>query len=130
MGHIVHREYILFRSSNVSCSLAGCRPTVSIPDTGRKKTKLASGAKIVMLSPRSHLHVAGMLRFMSLTQPTELANSSFILFLCLFLSLWSFQLYFHSINSPDDSSLSHSVLPVLFLPYWSFQLWIFLRSVS
>ena len=27
---------------------------------------------------------------------------------------------FHSINSPDNSSLSHSVLPVLFLPYWSF----------
>ena len=29
---------------------------------------------------------------------------------------------FHSINSPDNSSLSHSVLPVLFLPCWSFQL--------
>ena len=28
---------------------------------------------------------------------------------------------FHSINSPDNSPLSHSVLPVLFLPYWSFQ---------
>ena len=24
---------------------------------------------------------------------------------------------FHSINSPDNSQLSHSVLPVLFLPY-------------
>ena len=29
---------------------------------------------------------------------------------------------FHSINSPDNSPLSHSVLPVSFLPYWSFQL--------
>ena len=29
---------------------------------------------------------------------------------------------FHSINSPDNSLLSRSVLPVLFLPYWSFQL--------
>ena len=29
---------------------------------------------------------------------------------------------FHSINSPDNSPLSHSVLTVLFLPYWSFQL--------
>ena len=29
---------------------------------------------------------------------------------------------FHSINSPDNSSLSHSVLLVLILPYWSFQL--------
>ena len=31
---------------------------------------------------------------------------------------------FHSINSPDNSPFSHSVLPVLFLPYWSFQLYI------
>ena len=29
---------------------------------------------------------------------------------------------FHSIDSPDNSPLSHSVLPALFLPYWSFQL--------
>ena len=29
---------------------------------------------------------------------------------------------FHSINSPNNSQLSHSVLPVIFLPYWSFQL--------
>ena len=29
---------------------------------------------------------------------------------------------FHSINSPGNSLLSQSVLPVLFLPYWSFQL--------
>ena len=31
---------------------------------------------------------------------------------------------FHSINSPDNSLLSHSVLLVLILPYWSFQLYI------
>ena len=37
---------------------------------------------------------------------------------------------FHSINSPDNSPLSHSVLPVLFLPYWSFQLYISLWYVS
>ena len=28
---------------------------------------------------------------------------------------------FHSLNSPDNSPLSHSVHLVLFLPYWSFQ---------
>ena len=28
----------------------------------------------------------------------------------------------HSINSPDNSLLSHSVVLVLFPPYWSFQL--------
>ena len=31
---------------------------------------------------------------------------------------------FHSINYPDNSPLSHSVLPVFFLPYRSFQLYI------
>ena len=31
---------------------------------------------------------------------------------------------FHSINSPDNSPLSHSVLAVAFLPCWSFQLYI------
>ena len=29
---------------------------------------------------------------------------------------------FISVNSPDNSPLSHTVLPVLTLPYWSFQL--------
>ena len=29
---------------------------------------------------------------------------------------------FISVNSPDNSPLSHVVLPVLTLPYWSFQL--------
>ena len=33
---------------------------------------------------------------------------------------------FHSINSPNNSPLSHSVLPILFLPHWSFQLDIYL----
>ena len=46
----------------------------------------------------------------------------FILFLCLFLPFMALSTVFHSINSPDNSPLSHSVLPVLFLPYWSFQL--------
>ena len=46
----------------------------------------------------------------------------FILFLCLFLSLWHFQQYFIAFFFPDNSPLSHSVLPVLFPPYWSFQL--------
>ena len=37
----------------------------------------------------------------------------------------SFSFVFHSINSPDKSPLSHSVLPVIFLPRYSFQLYIF-----
>ena len=31
---------------------------------------------------------------------------------------------FHSINSPDNSPFSHSVLPVVSLPYWFFQLYV------
>ena len=31
---------------------------------------------------------------------------------------------FHFTNPPNNSLLSHSVLPVLCLPYWSFQLYI------
>ena len=34
---------------------------------------------------------------------------------------------FHSINSPHNSLLSHSVLPVSFLLYWSFQLYISMK---
>ena len=38
---------------------------------------------------------------------------------------------FHSINPPDSSPFSDSLLPVLSLPYWSFQLYISLwRSPS
>ena len=37
---------------------------------------------------------------------------------------------FHFINSPDNSPLSRSVLPVLFLSYWSFSLYIFFIKVS
>ena len=47
----------------------------------------------------------------------------FIPFLCLFLSIkfMALSTVFHSINSPDNSRFSHSVLPVLSLPYWPFQ---------
>ena len=38
---------------------------------------------------------------------------------------------FHSINSPNNSPLSHSVLPVLFLPYWFFStLYLFMKVFS
>ena len=48
---------------------------------------------------------------------------SVLVFVSVFMALST---VFHSINSPDNSPLSHSVLPVLFLPYWSFQLYIYL----
>ena len=35
---------------------------------------------------------------------------------------------FHSINSPDNSAFSYSLLLVLSLPYWSFQVYLFIIS--
>ena len=56
-------------------------------------------------------------------KPTELAHSfySVLVSVSVFMALST---VFHSINFPDISPLSHSVLLVLFLPYWSFQLYI------
>ena len=45
-------------------------------------------------SPWAHLHVVGMLQFMFLTKINLACPLFFILFLCLFLSLWPFQLNF------------------------------------
>ena len=58
-------------------------------------------------------------------QPSLPTLFCFIQFLCLFLSLRPFQLYIHSMNSPDNSPLSYSSFPVLFLPHCSFQLYIY-----
>ena len=59
-------------------------------------------------------------------QPTELAHSFFffnsvLVYIFVFMALST---VFHSINSPDNSPFSHSVLPVLSLPYRSFRLYI------
>ena len=45
---------------------------------------------------------------------------SFLVSISVFMALPT---EFHSIKPPDNSPLSHSVLPVLFLPYWSFKLY-------
>ena len=67
-------------------------------------------------SPRAHLQVVGMLRFMSLTQTNRACPRFFLLFLCLFLSLWPLQLYFIPYILPT-ALLSHSVFLVLFPPH-------------
>ena len=59
-------------------------------------------------------------------KPSELANSFFLFFYSVLLSISVFMALsavFHSTNSPDNFPLSHPVLPVIFLPYWSFQLY-------
>ena len=48
--------------------------------------------------------------------PTFFENSVLVS-ISVFLDLST---VFQSINSPDSSPLSHSVLPVLIPPYWSF----------
>ena len=51
-----------------------------------------------------------------LTQTSWACPLLFILFLCLFLSFKALSTVFHSMNSPDNSLLSHSVLLLLFMP--------------
>ena len=59
-------------------------------------------------------------------KPPELTRS-FSFCSCVCFCLYGPANYMlHSIISPENSPLSHFVLPVLFLPYWSFQLLIFL----
>ena len=79
---------------------------------------------LLLLSPRAHLHVVGMLRFMSdINQPSlPTPFCSVLVSVCVYVALST---VFHSINFPNNSPLSHSVLPVLFLPNWSFQLYIY-----
>ena len=60
-------------------------------------------------------------------KPTELSHS-FLFCSCVCFCLYGPFNCIHSISSPDNSPLSHSVLPVLFLHYWSFELYISLRK--
>ena len=65
-------------------------------------------------SPRAHLHVVGMSRFMSdINQPSlPTPFYSVLVSVSVFMALST---VFHSIHSPDNSPFSNSVLPVLSL---------------
>ena len=56
-------------------------------------------------------------------EPTELVHSFLFCFYVYFCHV-ALSTVFYSINSPDNSPFSHSVLPVSSLPYWSFQLYV------
>ena len=81
-------------------------------------------------SLQAHLHMLGMLWFMffdinQLSLPT--------LFYSIHVSVSIFMALstvFHSINPPDNSLLSHSILSLLFLPYWFCQLYILMKVFS
>ena len=70
----------------------------------------------LIISPRAHLHVVECCGLCSRARP--LLSISVLVAISVFMALST---VFHSINPPDISLLSHSILPVLFLPYWSFQ---------
>ena len=53
--------------------------------------------------------------------PTPFFKNSVLVSVSVFMALST---VFHSINSPDNSSFSHSALVGLALPCWSFQLYI------
>ena len=77
----------------------------------------------VSMSPRTHLHMVRMLLFMSdINQPSlpTLFFYSSLVSISVFMALST---VYHSINSPDSSQLSCSILTVLYLPYWFFQLY-------
>ena len=60
------------------------------------------------LSPLAHLHVVGMLRFLSAINQPSLPTPfySVLIFISVFMVLST---VFRSINSPDNSPFSHSV---------------------
>ena len=70
----------------------------------------------VCMSPRAHLHLEGMLLsiLFDISQPS--LPTPFYSVLVSFSVFMALSTAFHSINSPDNSLLSHSVLLVLFLP--------------
>ena len=69
----------------------------------------------ILPSPQAHLHVVGMLQFMSDTNQPSLPTPfySVLVSISVFMTLST---VFQSINSSDNSSFSDSVLPVLSLP--------------
>ena len=76
------------------------------------------------LSPRAHRDVVGMLRFVfDINKPNLPTPFYFLLESASVIMAQS--TVSHSINSPDNSPLSHSVLSVLFLSDWSSQLYIY-----
>ena len=66
--------------------------------------------------------MVGMSRFMSLNQVSlPIPFHSVLVSVSIFMALSA---VFNSMNLPDNSPFSHSVLSVLILLYWSFQLYV------
>ena len=117
------KETIL-KSKSTSCSL-DLLPTSLlefVDNLPPALTNIVSFSLFSCLYPWVRLNMVGMLWFLSdinqLSLPTPLYS--------VLVSVSAFMVFstaFHSINSPDNSLLFHSVLLVLFLSHWSFQLY-------
>ena len=88
-----------------------------------KSTHIISILKMLWLCPHGlTFSWLGCYGLCNRHRPAELAHSFYyvLVSVSVFMALSTI---FHSINSPSNSPLSHSVLLVLFLPCWSFQLY-------
>ena len=82
-----------------------------------------SSKPLILGSPQAQLLVVRMLCYVKDTNQPRLPTPfySVLVPVSVFMALSTL---FHSINSPNNSSLSHSILLVLILLCWSFQLYI------
>ena len=91
--------------------------TLDTPATSSLKTDLFHCALVPAGSPSCG---GDVVVYVSDINRPSLPTPFYFIFVSISLFM-ALSTVFHSINSPDNSPLSHSVLPVLFLPYWSFK---------
>ena len=79
---------------------------------------------IASWSPRAHLARGGDAAVYVFDLNQRSLSTPFYSVLVSISSCMALLTAFHSLNSPNNSPISRSVLPVLFLRHWSFQLYI------
>ena len=115
--------------SETACRPTVCRPSVSdsvqsFARSGRSKVgheKMMTFSALRPGSPRASRGGTVVVYVKDLNRPS--LPTPFYSVLVRASAFMALSTVFHSINTPDNSLLSHSVLPVLILPYWSFQLY-------
>ena len=117
--------------SETACRPTVCRPSVSdsVQSFARSgRSKVGHEKMMTFSAPPSRVPAGSPSRggtvvvyVKDLNQPS-LPTPFYSVLVCA-SAFMALSTVFHSINSLDNSLLSHSVLPVLILPYWSFQLY-------
>ena len=83
-------------------------------------------AKTELQLPRREMIIAATslaLALSDINQPSLPTSFFYSVLVSISVSM-VLSIVFHSINSPDNSPLSDSVLSVITLPYWSFQFYV------